>query len=118
MKRGKKIKENVLEVLLQKNRTFAVCVNSIRTGSEFGRDYFIIALSFDIRGIKGFRRRASDLYNVGHLELSEHSLTDIELDYFKKIQNKFVKVLHGKEGRVYELKERSFREYLILAEKI
>ena len=70
------------------------------------RNYFIIGLSKNNKKLKklGFSRL------IENPRLMTINLIQEEIALFKSIQNdKFIKVIHNKFGRVYELKNYSFR---------
>ena len=101
--------EKEFEVLFEKEICFAVNV-SLNTFKgkdidENSRDYFLIVHKQDLKDPKkmGFKR-TNDYANVYERDLSINEITE-----FKANQEKFVKVLHNQFGRVYELKNNSFK---------
>ena len=92
-------KENIFDQLFNKKITFAVCVNDVLFGSIVGKDYFIIALLEDVNNekvrITGFSK--SDTFK----DCGEFTLSDKELEGFD--EDKFIKLKHTEDGRVYEI---------------
>ena len=102
--------KTIFEVLFEKEICFAVNVslNTFKGKSidENSRDYFLIVLKQDLNELKnmGFNR-TNDYPNV-----FERNLSIIEISEFKNNMDKFVKVQHNQFGRVYELKNNSFKK--------
>jgi len=73
-------------------------------------DYFIITskeyedslLNFGLT----FKDSEDNRYNT-----IERTLTDDEINIFKSLQDNFVKIIHDKNGRIYELKNKSFKRF-------
>ena len=74
------------------------------------RDYFLICANKDASKVKelGFH-----FCNDKKIEALERSMSTQEIIDFKAISDKFTKVKHDAEGRVYELKNNSFKEYFL-----
>lgn len=102
--------KTIFEVLFEKKICFAVNVSLntlIGKGiDENSRDYFLIVHKQDLKELKnlGFKR-TNDYVNVYERDLHEKEITE-----FKANQEKFVKVQHNQFGRVYELKNNSFKK--------
>jgi len=117
------IVKTIFEELNDNKICYSVCVSktALRFGRGVGssnytdRDYFIVACSTEEylkkETGKGDRFKFNFVKNENELNAIEYTLNDNEIDIFKSIQNDFVKVLHNSEGRVYELKGNSFKEY-------
>ncbi len=106
--------ENIFEFLKQKDKCYCVTVAFIQfksKGSGFStRDYCINILKNDLtkKEIKEFGFYNN---NEGYEDVLIRNLSEIEISEFKRLQDYFVKVIHNEHGRVYELKEKSFKEY-------
>jgi len=106
----KQEEKTIFEVLFEKEICFAVNV-SLNTFKgkgidENSRDYFLIVQKQDLTKLKnmGFKR-TNDYANVYERDLSIDEIIE-----FKANQDKFVKVQHNQFGRVYELKNNSFKK--------
>jgi hypothetical protein len=105
-----KNEKTIFEVLFEKEICFAVNVslNTFKGNGidENSRDYFLIVLKQDIKELKkmGFHR-TTDYSNVFERDLSVNEIRE-----FKTYMDKFVKVQHNQFGRVYELKNNSFKK--------
>ena len=103
-------KKTIFEVLNEKNICYSVVVSLVKhkmksiEGSK--KEYFIIVHRKDLRKLVGFDFYTSDVYK--HI-IYERDLCSEEIDKFKEISDSFVKVQHDSNGRVYELKENSFK---------
>lgn len=108
---------NIFEELFKKDICFAVCISNTKlktaefgfTESFIGKDYFLVVKNRDVKSIDNWRKSKSSLKSHRTVELN---LNQIDVRAFKKIQDKFVKVVHGNDGRVYELKGNSFKDYI------
>jgi hypothetical protein len=106
----KQEKKTIFEVLFEKEICFAVNV-SLNTFKgkgidENSRDYFIIVQKQDLKDLKGFGfHQTNDYQNVFERDLSVNEISE-----FKTYMDKFVKVQHNQFGRVYELKNNSFKK--------
>lgn len=106
--------KSVIETLVNNNINFSVCValNTfvLKGVKDNSRDYFINILRCDLNKIpyNNLRSRfkpSEDYTALLQLELSEH-----EAHVFKQSQQYFNKIIHTKDGRVFELKNKSFKE--------
>jgi len=102
-------KRNVFQTLDKKEVCYAVGVSKvgvIRGEDAFiDREYYIIASREDRPKIKRMRFR-------GEFPTSrtiERTLTDREVEIFKKDIEKYIKVHHDKNGRVYEVRGNGFK---------
>lgn len=99
-----------MESLINQNICFAVCVNMnsfVSAGEErSNKDYFILLHEEDAKKIRGYSYKVSKDY----LNLKEKNMNDFQISEFKNKMNLFEKVIHGKDGRVYELRDNSFRK--------
>ena len=107
-------RQSIFEYLTAKSICFSVCVstkeanNVSLTGNS--RDYFITVKKSDIKPKikdKWLFKNVSDRPNVLIRDMTGH-----EEHEFKEISDKFTKVIHDKDGRVYELKSESFKRHL------
>lgn len=102
--------EGIFKSLLDKNIPYAVVASTVSfKGNEFSKkEYFIIAAKKHRKEIKhlGFADRRN------HHQVIELDLSDTEVKLFKDLlsENKFVKKIHTKSGRVYEINGISFKE--------
>ena len=106
----KQEEKTIFEVLFDKEICFAVNVSlNIFKGKgidENSRDYFIIVQKQDLKELKNMGFKRTNYYaNVYERDLSAKEITE-----FKKQMEKFVKVQHNSFGRVYELKNNSFKK--------
>ena len=105
-----KNKKTIFEVLFEKGICFAVNL-SLNTFKGKGidansRDYFLIVQKQDLKELKNMNfKRTYDYENV-----YERDLSVSEISEFKTYMDKFVKVQHNQFGRVYELKNNSFKK--------
>ena len=97
-------------MLFEKEICFAVNV-SLNTFKgkcidENSRDYFLIVQKQDLKELKNMNfKRTNDYANVYERDLSVSEIAE-----FKTYMDKFVKVQHNQFGRVYELKNNSFKK--------
>ena len=102
-------KKPVFDTLYESGVCFAVCVASTRFISlevaAFSKDYFIIINKCDENRVKELTFYSTERYK----QICARNLTKYEIGIFKRIKNEFIKVWHNEYGRVYELKERSFK---------
>jgi len=103
--------QNIFDVLFEKNICFAVCVSANRLICEdfdmHSNNYFVIINRCDVEAV------VSDLifYKTdGYKQIFECKLSQNDVNVFKRIISKFVKVKHIKYGRIYELRGNSFKE--------
>lgn len=105
----KKEKKTVFSTLSECGVCFAVCVASSsfinREVATFSKDYFVIINKCDARRVKDFTFYLAE----GYKQVCERNLSADEIEVFKMNKDKFVKVRGNEHGRVYELKERSFK---------
>jgi len=114
--------KNIFTKLDEKHICYAVCVaqTSItfrRLGEFTSQDYFIICksnyrkhylmekLNFKVGSLDEKGERDADLYPE---KLLNYTLSESEINEFKENNDKYVKVIHNADGRIYELKNKSF----------
>lgn len=105
-----KNEKTIFEVLFEKEICFAVNVslNTFKSKGidENSRDYFLIVQKQDLKELKNMNfKRTNDYANVYERDLSVNEISE-----FKTYMDKFVKVQHNQFGRVYELKNNSFKK--------
>ena len=105
-----KNEKTIFEVLFENEVCFAanVSLNTFKGKGidENSRDYFLIVQKQDLSKLKGLGfRRTNDYPNVFERDLSVDEIAE-----FKANMDKFVKVQHNQFGRVYELKNNSFKK--------
>jgi hypothetical protein len=97
------------ESLLKKKICFAVSVslNTFKNPKvkDTSKDYYLIALHGDISKLKGLSFHQSQ----ENARIVERRMTDLEIKQFKAENSRFNKVLHNGYGRIYELRESSFK---------
>ena len=132
------IEKTIFEVLFEKEICFSVNVSintfKLKCTDVHSLDYFLIILKNDLKDIKNeFRRLKNELIkefgekecknlysilesktlnfyeNNDYKHILEYDLSSDEISEFKKHIDKFVKVQHNQFGRVYELKNNSFK---------
>ena len=105
-KKGKKL---VFDTLFESRVCFAVCIanNSFinREVAAFSKDYFVIINKCDARRVNEFTFYPTERYK----QVCERNLSADEIEVFKMKKDKFVNVRRNEYGRVYELKEQSFK---------
>ena len=100
-----KNEKTIFEVLFEKEICFAVSA-SLNRLDEGSRDYFLIVQEQDLKYLKNMNfERTDDYANVFERDLSAD-----EIKEFKTNMDKFVEVQHNQFGRVYELKNNSFKK--------
>jgi len=97
------------DILFENEICFAVCVATCKfinqEVSAFAKDYFIIINKCDEERIKELTFYPAD----GYKQICQRSMSEDEIRIFRKNKEKFVKVLHSDDGRIYELKNWSFK---------
>ena len=105
-----KNEKTIFEVLFEKEICFAVNV-SLNTFKGKGidktsRDYFLIVQKQDLKELKNMNFKKTNVY----VNVYERDLSVSEIAEFKTYMDKLVKVQHNQFGRVYELKNNSFKK--------
>ncbi len=99
----------VFDILFENEICFAVCVATSkfinREVAAFAKDYFIIINKCDEERVIGLTFYPTD----GYKQICQRSLSEDEIRIFRKNKNRFIKVLSSDDGRVYELKNWSFK---------
>lgn len=99
----------VFDILFENEICFAVCVATSkfinREVAAFAKDYFIIINKCDEERVKRLTFYPTD----GYKQICQRSLSEDEIRIFRKNKDKFLKVLSCDDGRVYELKNWSFK---------
>ncbi len=101
----------IFEELRDKEIVYAVCCNTAyinNNSNKFGADWFILASAKDRHKLKKFKFKQSKVLRRFLIELE---LCDSEIQYFKKNSDKYNRVVMNNDGRVYELRDKSFKEY-------
>ena len=104
-------RKNIFQELEKRKIPYAVGVALTEfkiPGVGCDRDYYIMAYSGDKSKLRGLRFGKCQSKNHS---IIERNLSDREVDLFKHLQENFNKVLHDENGRVYELKGKSFMNY-------
>ena len=105
----KKEKKTVFSTLSECGVCFAVCVASSsfinREVAAFSKDYFVIINKCDAKRVNEFTFYPTERYK----QVCERNLSANEIVVFKMNKDKFVNVRRNEYGRVYELKEQSFK---------
>lgn len=123
MKTEKEKNQTIFEILFEAKICFTVNVSirtfKIKSVEENSRAYFIIVHESDLNDIiiNGETSKHSKEINKfifyrtdEYPDVFERDLSDDDIIEFKKHMNKFIKVKHNKFGRVYELKNNSFKK--------
>lgn len=107
-----KQKKTIFEVLFEKEICFTVNVSvNIFKGKgidDNSRDYFLIILKKSLEGV--YKKELAFHKMKDYPNLLERDLSVLEIAEFKTLLDKFVKVQHSKLGRIYELKNNSFKK--------
>ena len=104
--------KNIFEKLDEKGICYAVGVAFFKFNPEdaevYYKDYYIIAAAGDKEQLQGlkFKDSLDDVYDVIERELNAE-----EVSLFKALHDDFIKVKHDENGRIYELKNNSFKKY-------
>lgn len=103
-------KKPVFEILFESGICFAVCIASSkfinREISAFSKDYFVIINKCDEERVKEITFYQAE----GYKQICLRGLSEDEIRLFRKNKDQFIKILHNKHGRVYELKQQPFKE--------
>lgn len=104
--------KNIFETLNEKGICYAVGVALVEFKSKGAglcdRDYYIIAATKDKKQLRGLK--FYDSQDTSY-DVIERGLNAEEIRLFKDNKNDFTKVKHDENGRVYELKNNSFKKY-------
>ena len=101
--------ENIFEILFSKNICFAVVVGtntfSCKGNECTSKDYFLLLLQSKIKSpyIKFTR-------NVQYRKAFTYNLSENEVLIFKQHLDKFNRIISDDSGRVFELKDNSFKK--------
>jgi hypothetical protein len=99
----------IFKTLLERGIPYSVCVSQtsmkLSNSPEYSNDYFIIIAHCDIK-----LARDLQFHSSSNKFLAERDLTAYEIREFKRMD--FKKILHTKNGRVFE-NEPPFREYYL-----
>ncbi|HVA97450.1 MAG TPA: hypothetical protein VNG53_01030 [Bacteroidia bacterium] len=104
----KKDKKTIFEELFEKKSCFAVILSvniSKLKGMDFSEREYLLLITSAERLVLTYSFKK----NKDYAGLYEHKLTDLEILEFKKNIEHFIKVQHDQNGRVYELKNNSFK---------
>ena len=101
---------NIFKRIKELDVTHAVVVNTMdfNDSNKEVKDYFIVAKRKDKRTLQGLGFRFRTVKPTGVIE---RTLTPCEVTFFKTILHKYDKVEDTEDGRVYELRGDSFKEY-------
>ena len=109
-------KRTLFETLFDSGVVFGVCVTIERFGKRgsldvgmSGKEYSVMIWKGDIGKVKGIG--FSGIGGKEYPHLVEHVLGGEDVEDFKRLERLFKKVVHNKEGRVYELRGKSFSAY-------
>jgi hypothetical protein len=106
-------KINIFDELDSAEICYSVIANSAylnNPSQQFATDWFILGSVKDRDKLKKLKFRVSKCLRKS---VMERDITESEYAYFKAMTstNKYIKVINNKEGKVYELKMKSFKEY-------
>jgi hypothetical protein len=103
--------KTIFEQLKEKNVCYSVIVslitNNLTSIEGSKKEYSIIIHRKDLEKLKGLGFYANRDYKF---VIYERDLDNNEVLKFKEIIEDFVKVQHDKDGKVYELKNNSFKK--------
>lgn len=118
------VKKNIFEKLADQNICYSVGISLntfINKGVDWStKEYFIVIHKRDFPSMKGCRftqryvlkRKGNKKKTVENPLIYERLLFASEIRLFKSmISEHFTKVKHCAHGRIYELKDKSFKEY-------
>ena len=102
---------NVIKSLIEAKVTFSVCVGINRLklkGFEMNsKEFFVVMLKKDLKKINPVKHAINNSYR----DIAEILMSETEMRYFKENSEMFTRVQFNEYGRVYELKNVSFKEY-------
>jgi hypothetical protein len=102
--------KSIFDTLFEKKICFAVIVSLVtfrcKSIQDNSKVYSVYILEPDLKKLKSFKFKKEERYP----NLYEMDLHEITVDEFKRHMDKFVKVQHCASGRVYELKNNSFKK--------
>lgn len=100
----------MLQELIEKQICFAVIISQSSFKLEHlefgGKSYFIVISESDEEKVESVFEPSETIPGV-----MEYDLSETEIEDFKSMQELFQKVSHDKNGRIYELKSDSFKDY-------
>lgn len=106
----KKEKKTIFNALYENDVCYAVCIATKsfinRELTSFSKDYFVIINKCDEKNVREFTFFTAE----GYKQVCERNLSTDEIKVFRNNKDKFVKVRSNENGRVYELKGRSFKD--------
>jgi len=107
-------RQSIFNYLTSKRICFSVCVSTKEANNASldgnSKDYFILVKKDDIR--PKVKHRWQFKCSNDHCDVLQRDLNALEVCEFKGISELFNKVIHAACGRVYELKESSFKRHL------
>jgi hypothetical protein len=97
----------ILTTLIERKVPFCVLVSflTLRGVDMHIKEYHVICCESDRDKLKKLR------FKRQKKGLVERQLSEDEITHFKQINDSFVKVIHRRDGRVYELKSLPFKPY-------
>ena len=108
----KQRKKDLFEVLEETGVCHAIGINvqvmKLKTLHDVSKQWFIIISQSDKKKMQGLGFKNSE----GRHDVAERELNENEVAYFKKNQDKYVKVLHNADGRIYEQKGKSLSKQI------
>lgn len=108
----KERKKDLFEVLDETGIPHAICINvqemKLKTIYDVSKQWFILIPQSEKKRIHGYGFKNSE----GRHDVAERDLTEEEIAYFKKNQNDYLKILHNRDGRIYELKGNSLSKFI------
>ena len=110
---------SIFDRLFEANICFAVCmcVSSfkIRSLENNRRDYYIIVKRSDWEKIDKLKLKSNFHQNPEYkrfgYKVLERDLSEEEVFEFKDINDKFIKVQHNSDGRIFEIRGNSFKTH-------
>ena len=103
-------KKSIFQILLENNICHAVIVSVFTFKNKaidiFSNDYCIIIHNKDLIKVKNINFYQTKEFD----DILQYDMSDAEVAEFKKNMEKYVKVQHSKDGRVYELKNNIFKK--------
>lgn len=112
------MQKTIIETLIESKINFAIGISvstfKLKGIDENSKDCFAMIFKNDLKHFKGFGFKPLPK----HPGIYSHDLDDGNYYIFKQHMNLFKKVQHDADGRIYELKSKSFKkEYKQLYEK-
>jgi hypothetical protein len=107
--------KNIFDILFNKNIYFSILrariSSKIKSIENSAFDYFIIVKKGDLKNNEAIKLGFRDSYCQEYKNIIERTMNENEINIFKDIYDKFIMVQCDENGRVFEIKNKSFKTY-------